>query len=227
MNPRSFSPIAWVGLSLLALGCHAPIHEERYQAPDLVQSLSVKLGSGDVSIFSQGSSRAAASKAAEVVAQVEGDDNHLRQQFSGGIWTLSEECPVRGVCNADLRIWVPEAATLEVQTGSGDIVVVAAANSVRLDTGSGDVAGRGLVSPELLVRTGSGDVELEFAKEPTNTQVKTGSGDVNLQIPGEAYSVVTDTGSGDRRVEGIQVDPAASRSISISTGSGDITVRGY
>ncbi|MQA95707.1 MAG: DUF4097 family beta strand repeat protein [Streptosporangiales bacterium] len=130
---------------------------------------------------------------------------------------------------------------LEVQSGSGDVDVVNAGGPARLTVGSGDVevegargdltvkAGSGSIEAEGLagrnaaVRSGSGDLELVFARPPGTVTAETGSGDAKVELPGGSYNVSADSDSGDEQVE-VSTDPAAPNTVDVSTGSGDVQV---
>jgi DUF4097 and DUF4098 domain-containing protein YvlB len=74
----------------------------------------------------------------------------------------------------------------------------------------------------LVVRTGSGDVDVSALRAP-RLRVDAGSGDVDVAVPDVAYSVLVDTGSGDRNVT-VRQNPAARRTIQADTSSGDVSV---
>jgi hypothetical protein len=147
-------------------------------------------------------------------------------------------------CSADYVIQVPPAFAVNVSAGSGSVRVTSVSGDLGLDVDSGDVQLRD-VSGRLQVRQGSGhvdgaavrsqnvqvnadsgDVTLELRTPPQAVSASVGSGAVDLAVPvdGAAYRVDVDADSGQERIE-VPVDPASSRSITVDTDSGDITVR--
>lgn len=137
------------------------------------------------------------------------------------------------------------ATTVDVDTGSGDIDLRETTGSLNCDTGSGDIVGSGLtLGASVAADTGSGDVKLsgDFSAV-TRIAIDTGSGDVTLEASPAAAApqvrMAVSTGSGE-----ITLDMASSRVTQssrgdiqaeigkatgvaeISTGSGDVTLRG-
>jgi hypothetical protein len=108
---------------------------------------------------------------------------------------------------------------LNIDTGSGDVRVETVEGAVSLDTGSGDVTVTGMARGSLGVDTGSGSV-LGSRLSCTAINVDTGSGDVRLDRV-TAPRLSLDTGSGTVHVE--LTGPL--EEMSVSTGSGDVTVR--
>ena len=127
-------------------------------------------------------------------------------------------------CSIDYVVTVPDATTVIVRDGSGDVTVSGALGGVSLDVGSGDIDGSNLAVLSLTAKTGSGDVDLELAALSSPVVVKTGSGDVSVRLPQDAvYAVDTETDSGDTEV-GVPTNPSSVSSLQIRTGSGDISV---
>jgi Putative adhesin len=118
------------------------------------------------------------------------------------------------------------AGDLVLHTGSGDVRAERVSGDLDLATGSGDVGTTGTRSARVLASTGSGDTTLRSAVPPQRLRARSGSGDVVVEVPddGAPYAVTTRTGSGDEHV-GVADDPRADRSLVLSTGSGDLTVR--
>lgn len=108
---------------------------------------------------------------------------------------------------------------LNIDTGSGDVRVETVDGTVSLDTGSGDVTVTGMARGSLHVDTGSGSV-LGTRLSCSAINIDTGSGDIRLDrvtVP----RLSLDTGSG-----AVQVELSGPlEDVSVSTGSGDVTVR--
>jgi DUF4097 and DUF4098 domain-containing protein YvlB len=110
---------------------------------------------------------------------------------------------------------------------SGDVSARRLGGRVVLETSSGDVDGTELTATSVDAHASSGDVEVDVAAVPRHVTASSSSGDVMICVPrgrGEAYAARVDTNSGDRRL-GIRSDPAATRSLSAVTSSGDATIR--
>ncbi len=146
--------------------------------------------------------------------------------------------------SGDVRLEEVAAGKIDVDTGSGDIRLQGVAAAVTADTGSGDIVGRALTLgstvaadtgsgdvylsgdfsavAKLDIDTGSGDVTLETNPASAVPQVRmaigTGSGDIALDLPATR---VTRSGHSDLKAE----IGAATGVATISTGSGDVTLR--
>jgi hypothetical protein len=146
--------------------------------------------------------------------------------------------------SGDVRLEGVTAERIVVDTGSGDVLLQSVAGSLLVETGSGDIVGRSLrLGATLAAESGSGDIRMsgDFSAV-AKLDIDTGSGDVTLETSlGTAAPQVRmaiDTGSGE-----ISVDLPSSRVTrsgrsdvvaelgtatgvaSISTGSGDVTLR--
>lgn len=118
------------------------------------------------------------------------------------------------------------AAVGKLKTTSGDIELRdAGGDDVTLDATSGDIEATGLTATKVYGKTTSGRVELTFTTAPQEVRAQGSSGDVTVQVPegAETYKVDTDTSSGDEHAE-LRTDPAATRTITAKTSSGDVTV---
>jgi hypothetical protein len=171
----------------------------------------------------------------------------IQESWNGGTLTLKYRCVSIDFgpgCGVDYRLRVPAGADVRVtsdsgdirvggltgalvlSTGSGNVNVSDPHGALTLRTGSGDVNATGIASTRVSARTGSGDVRLYFDAAPQEVTVHTGSGNATALVPGHGtYRVTTDTGSGGVQVR-VANDPAAAATISMDTGSGNITV-GY
>lgn len=146
-------------------------------------------------------------------------------------------------CTVDYEVRVPPGVAVEIGSGSGPASVRGVSGPVRVELGSGDVlladlsgsvvartsSGRieagGLSSERIVARTSSGDVRIDALTVPATVAAETGSGDVDVTVPGGVgYRVTTDTGNGEE-VVAVRSEPSAPRSMRLTSGSGDVTVR--
>jgi DUF4097 and DUF4098 domain-containing protein YvlB len=87
-----------------------------------------------------------------------------------------------------------------------------------VDTGSGSVTGTEVKAEQVTVQTGSGDIELAGVTAPA-VALETGSGTVRADLRSEIRSLSVETGSGDVTVTA----PATlDAEVEIETASGDI-----
>ena len=134
----------------------------------------------------------------------------------------------------DITVMVPKALAIDIDDGSGDIVVedIAAAvriedgsgsirveriaGALRIDDSSGEVVVRG-VEGDLVIEDGSGGIEVRDVTG--DVSVDDGSGEILIRRVGGGVTV--DDGSGDIDIEDVEKDIRL-----ISTGSGDVRISG-
>jgi DUF4097 and DUF4098 domain-containing protein YvlB len=115
---------------------------------------------------------------------------------------------------------------LALGADSGDVNAEATTGPLTLDSDSGDVGATRVVTAGVTATTDSGDVVLDLETSPEKVKAETDSGDVEIELPGGRYRIDTDTDSGDTSIDGLLSDDAASRRVTASTDSGDVTMRG-
>jgi hypothetical protein len=128
--------------------------------------------------------------------------------------------------SGDLKITdVPGGAT--VKSTSGQIEATRVGGELRLDSTSGDLEADELTATKVTTHSSSGSVDLSFRTAPESVDVEASSGDVTVLVPEgtETYKVQTDTSSGDESSD-VRTDPAATRTVTATTSSGDVKV-GY
>ncbi|MFI5729332.1 DUF4097 family beta strand repeat-containing protein [Kribbella sp. NPDC051587] len=115
----------------------------------------------------------------------------------------------------------------ELKTNSGDIAVQGLGGSLRMESSSGSIEASGLSTSAVTTKSSSGDTDLEFSMAPQSVDSKASSGDVAIALPtgDETYKVEAETSSGDNE-RNVKLDPASTRSITVKTSSGDVSV-GY
>ena len=111
----------------------------------------------------------------------------------------------------------------EASTGSGDVTVTGGGDTLKLSAGSGDIEASGLEATQVIGNTGSGSLDLDFARAPDDVSLEAGSGDVTVSLPRGSYAVDVTTGSGDESVT-VTDDPTASDHVRVKTGSGNVEV---
>lgn len=156
------------------------------------------------------------------------DRPDVRADVQGDTLVLEVDCRnVFGNCWVDHELVVPYGVDVWGTTGSGDVLLTDIGGFLDVETGSGDVIASGLDATGALVETGSGNVALDFDDKPDGVDIDTGSGDVRVDLPSGSYDVDIDTGSGDIHLDGIESNSGATRTITVNTGSGDVTIRGF
>jgi len=161
-----------------------------------------------------------------------------------GVLSVRGTCPKPTVvtCRIDVRVGVSPEMAIDVTTGSGDVRVenVAGAVKVRsaagavdivgltgtadLHTSAGPISGHGLAVTRLQAGTAAGAIGLAFAVAPDHVSASTGAGDVDIALPDDSYRVTTSAPAGRARVL-VPVEADSSRSVTVRTAAGRITVR--
>jgi len=218
------------------------VAEDELSFTDEVHRVVIDAGAGDVEVVRAD----VASTEVDRTMRYSGEAPTMTANVRDGVLTLRVQCrPLQRQCSVDHIVRLPDDASVVVDVGAGDVYVRDLAGKVDVDTGSGDVElvdivgsvvattgsgsvdGDGLVSKDVVVDTGSGDVTLDLLEAPSEVDIDTGSGDVRLDLPGGRYALSTDTGSGDVRVNGITADRASGRRLNVDTGSGDVVIKGH
>jgi len=108
---------------------------------------------------------------------------------------------------------------ISVDTGSGRVELSDLSGSrLKVDTGSGGIAGRNIQAEDLLLGTGSGRVGLDDVRSGS-ISIDTGSGGVHVGLLSAPSSLLVDTGSGGVTIMG-PADLGAR--VELETGSGSI-----
>ncbi|GAA3705609.1 hypothetical protein GCM10022224_083840 [Nonomuraea antimicrobica] len=212
------SAVLLTGCGLASLAGPGNEESASYQVTDKVTKLQLKSGSGDAVINETDGT------AVRVVETLRwrGDDKPVPEHnVEAGELFLTYEC--RGNCSVDYEIEVPKGLHLDLRAGSGNLTLRGLSGPLELDLGSGDADAAGLTGKKVFAKSGSGNVELEFLAAPESTELDTGSGDITLDVPDGAYAVKSDMGSGDSNIS-VRTDASAPNKISITAGSGDVTV---
>ena len=113
---------------------------------------------------------------------------------------------------------------LAVITGGGSLQLDGLTGSLRADTGGGPLAANEVAAATATVTTGGGDAAMSFSAAPDSVTVSTDGGAVRLAVPGGPYALSADSGGGGPESVGIATDPAAPRSITISSGGGPLDI---
>lgn len=206
-------------LSLL-VGCtEVELHHENAEVGEKIEAVSIDLDAGDVRL------RGAEIAGASISARIEGGTNRFGRALTNGRLELFGECH-ESHCSVDIDAVIPVGVPIAVRLGSGDLTLSDLLGTLHVKTDSGNIRGSGLAGVDTDIETGSGDVTLSLDDPAEQLIVRTGSGDVDLSVPAGPYRLSVSTGSGDRSISGVTSDERANGSIAVSTGSGDVLLRG-
>jgi DUF4097 and DUF4098 domain-containing protein YvlB len=230
---------ALVGLAFIVAFVAAPaLAEEKYEEKFAKTEALVKTGtfylsnvSGDIEIAvwkeaqvkieavkvsKAASLDKAKENAAKVTIEVTKDADLVRVETkypkqSGGFWGGD-----RISVSVDYKVWVPDQATVEIKSVSGDVVVAALGGQAKIDSVSGNVTLQGAAGAEIKLVSG----DLEIGNVGGDAFIKAVSGDITVtKIKG---SVAADAVSGDIELR----DVSEADSVDIKTVSGNVVYVG-
>jgi len=138
-----------------------------------------------------------------------------RGKKSFGISISIGEFSILGGEKLRVRALVPHTATVLLTSASADMDITGRLRGLETKTASGDLRQRGEVDGNAVIKTVSGDVDLE--RVTGGVKVQSVSGDLKLGWAGG--SVETKSVSGDMRVESVREGNATFTSV-----SGDVSV---
>jgi hypothetical protein len=113
---------------------------------------------------------------------------------------------------------------LIVAAEGGSVVINGLAGPLVADTGGGPLLAHGIDAATATVITGGGGAWIRFTAPPDGVFVSTDDGPAALTVPGGPYALNANTYGGSEAI-GIATDPAASRSITVTTGGGPLQVK--
>jgi Putative adhesin len=112
-----------------------------------------------------------------------------------------------------------------VTTGGGDLSDSGASGILHFTTSGGDVDGSGLLSPDVTVESGGGDVSLTFTRVPANIDIGSSGGDITIVLPRGAteYAISYSTAGGDYGAS-VPTNKFAAHKITVRSGGGDVSI---
>lgn len=244
-------------LTLLALGSaytstalavenHAKTSEETIKKEfnlKQIESIEVLNGSGNVTVTSTESGKATITALKDKTSNCE-----VRIELRGTVLEITTESAATlktNQCLVHFSITAAPGTDLDLRTGSGDIKASgfsgeltfrSGSGKVNFDgnlssvdgrTGSGNIFGERLISDDIDLSVGSGDITLTYVSVPAkgDVHVRSGSGNVSvLTPPSSRLRSTLSTGSGNVENQ-ISSDPAAKFSVSLNSGSGNLTLK--
>jgi hypothetical protein len=112
---------------------------------------------------------------------------------------------------------------LTVSTGGGPLLLNGLAGALRADSAGGSLFARHVTAATAMVTTGGGDAWIAFSAAPDAVTVRTDGGSATLTVPGGPYALAADSVGGPEVVR-IATDPAARRSITVTSGGGPLLI---
>jgi hypothetical protein len=142
---------------------------------------------------------------------------------SGGRLTLADPvCDVLG-CSVSFVVTVPPAVAVIAATGGGPLHLSGLTGPLYADTGGGPLVTDNIAAATATIITDGGRAQIGFAAPPDSMFVSTSGGQATLHVPGGPYALNADSDGGPVLVR-IATDPAARRSITVTTGGGPLRI---
>lgn len=155
-------------------------------------------------------------------------ESSAERSASGEVASLTGSCPriviILGTCAVDYVVQVPSGTQVYVRTDAGTVVAEGLDGWVRIVTSGGDVSATDMRSPEVLVESEGGAVDLEFTTSPSRVDVASEGGAVGIRVPdGATYDLRTTGSTGVVDAE-VPTDREAERTMRIRSGDGTVTI---
>jgi hypothetical protein len=113
---------------------------------------------------------------------------------------------------------------LTVTTEGGPMVLDGLTGPLHADTAGGSLLAQNVAAATATVITGGGEAQIGFTGAPQTVVVSSDGGAAELAVPRGPYALTADSGGGPELV-GIATDPAARRSITVTSAGGPLQVQ--
>jgi hypothetical protein len=210
--------IAWAGVQ-----SHGPrngIRTETFVVPRPVTSLDVRSYGAPVMVTA-GSVRQVLVIETIQYDPRQGNPPGVTRSLSGGRLTLADPSCAVADCSVSYVVLVPPDVAVTAATGGGLLHLVGLTGPVYADTGGGQLVTDDIAAPKATIITDGGSAQLGFAAPPDTVFVSTSGGLATLSVPGGPYALHADS-DGGRMIVRIATNPAARRSITVTTGGGPL-----
>jgi len=115
---------------------------------------------------------------------------------------------------------------MRMYTGGGDLNGNGLTGDLTVSTEGGNVNANAVISQQVYVQSGGGEVTLAFTQPPQNLQVISEGGNVNLVLPngGITYDISAHAQGGNLNIPSGLASAASHHTIAVTSGGGDITI---
>lgn len=194
-------------------GLTKPTHDERVEGDTLV--LTSRCG-GPVSITCDATYQLSIPRGMDVVADSSGGG--FRGVDLGGDLSISSS-------GGGITLERP-SGVVELDSSGGGITIDGGTAVVSAESSGGGIRLRDSASATVSLASSGGGVTAEFAEAPTSVRASSSGGGVTVELPDgvDAYRVDARSSGGSQQVR-VRTDPAAERTIVVSSSGGDVDVR--
>lgn len=224
-----------IAAAVLAASAGVAHADCRYEAPRAISAVDtsgisvvrVITGAGSLEVTGRSGGPIEATGTACASRRADLEDIRLVARHRGQTLEIEAEYPRQNMswrrsARMDVRISLPDSIALEIEDGSGSIVVRNTGHT-RIDDGSGSITVRGARS--LWIDDGSGDIDIEDIDGLV--EITDGSGDIHIRDVRNDVRILDD-GSGDIHIERVTgsvfIDEDGSGGIYVTDVGGDLIV---
>ncbi len=238
---RTSLPALLIVTALASQACVITVKKDELHFPDAVERVHLDVGAGDIEVLVADREHVLVERTQRYVR----NEPNVRADLVDGVLYLDVDCEgFHTRCGADHVVHLPRSAAITALTGAGDVVIsdidhlvdietgagdvrsIAISGDLDVHTGAGDVSGEWLTAASVVVSTDAGDVYLGMDEPADLVLVDTRAGDVEIDTLAGAYRVTTDTDAGDVELRGVTPSSSSPHALDVSTGAGDILLRG-
>jgi hypothetical protein len=127
------------------------------------------------------------------------------------------------VCDATFKMEIPRSLVVTLRSDGGDVTVRGLSATADISTDGGAVTAEDVGWSSMIARSDGGDVRLRYTRPPNRVDAATNGGSVTMWLPRAAYAVAAQTGDGKHTVQ-VSTDPTSSRTISVNSDGGDVSL---
>ncbi|AUG77797.1 hypothetical protein CFP65_2987 [Kitasatospora sp. MMS16-BH015] len=197
-------------------------HEDvSYGVGEAVKTLVVRSDTGDVKVTGGGT----AVQVTEHRSYRDEQPDATHATAADGTLTLGYSCPDHD-CAVGYEVKVPAGTVVRVVAGTGSVQLAGLKAEVDARTETGSIHAGELAGAKASLSSQTGDVSATFTGDVSEVHGSTETGSIRLKLPtAAAYQVNAKAQTGNVNV-GVRQDPAATRTVTATTQTGDVTVTG-
>ncbi len=223
---RTSLPALLIVTALASQACVITVKKDELHFPDAVERVQLDVGAGDIEVLVADREHVLVERTQRYVR----NEPNVRADLVDGVLYLDVHLPrsaaITALTGAGDVVISDIDHLVDIETGAGDVRSIAISGDLDVHTGAGDVSGEWLTAASVVVSTDAGDVYLGMDEPADLVLVDTRAGDVEIDTLAGAYRVTTDTDAGDVELRGVTPSSSSPHALDVSTGAGDILLRG-
>lgn len=150
-------------------------------------------------------------------ATLDSGGGRVRAASIGGPLTVASE--------GGAQVLLGIAGSLQDESGGGEVRAVGVTgSSAVIVTDGGQLVAERLAVRAAILSSGGDNARVEFATAPASADIATDGGPATVLIPGGPYALTADSGSGASQVVDIPTSPAATSTLTVTTGGSPLLI---